>query len=219
MVGFNRRFSPLLRQLKVDWGNRSGRHVIHYRINAGPLEKGSWYLQSETEGSRFVGEGGHFIDTASWWLGADPVQAMTTAVVGDSSNLVITLSYPDGSVATISYLTEGDPSVPKERIEIFGECKVAFFDNFGRYELWSGGRSSVKRARALGKGQKEQLRAFVAAVKNGTPMPISLASLAATTAATLASQRGNVGSTPIEVGPYAMAPRITVADVAQAAAK
>jgi predicted dehydrogenase/threonine dehydrogenase-like Zn-dependent dehydrogenase len=219
MVGFNRRFSPLLSQLKFDWGKRSGRHVIHYRINAGPLEKGSWYLQSDTEGSRFVGEGGHFIDTASWWLGADPVQAMTTAVVGDPSNLVITLSYPDGSVATISYLTKGDPSVPKERIEIFGEGKVAFFDNFGRFELWSGGRSSVRRVRALGKGQKEQLRAFIAAVKNGTPMPISLASLAATTAATLASQRGDVGGIPIEVGPYERFPRNTMVDIAQAAAK
>jgi len=96
---------------------------------------------------------------------------------------------------------------------------VAFFDNFGRFELWSGGRSSVRRVRALGKGQKEQLRAFIAAVKNGTPMPISLASLAATTAATLASQRGDVGGIPIEVGPYERFPRNTMVDIAQAAAK
>lgn len=199
MVGFNRRFSPLLNQLKSDWGKRNGPHAIHYRINAGPLEKGSWYLQSDSEGSRFIGEGGHFIDSVSWWLGADPIQVTATAGVGTPGDVVATLSYPDGSVATISYLTGGDSRAPKERIEIFGEGKAAFFDNFGRFELWSGGRSSVRRSRAFGKGQKEQLRAFIAAVKNGTPMPISLASLAATTAATLAAQEGSV---PVEVGRY-----------------
>lgn len=197
MVGFNRRFSLLLTQLKSVWGKRNGPHAIYYRINAGSLEKGSWYLQSDTEGSRFIGEGGHFIDTASWWLGADPVSVMST--VADSGGVVATLSYPDGSVATISYLTGGDPGAPKERIEIFGEGKVAFFDNFNRFELWSGGRSSVRRARALEKGQKQQLRAFIAAVKNGTPMPISLDSLAATTAATLVAQEGK-GDMPIKVG-------------------
>lgn len=197
MVGFNRRFALLLTQLKSAWGKRNGPHVMHYRINAGPLEKGSWYLQSDTEGSRFVGEGGHFIDTASWWLGADPMRIIST--VADSGGLVATLSYPDGSVATISYLTEGDPSVPKERIEIFGEGKAALFDNYNRFELWSGGHSSVRRARTLEKGQKQQLRAFIAAVKNGAPMPISLNSLTVTTAATLAAQAGE-GDMPIKVG-------------------
>lgn len=184
MVGFNRRFSPLLNQLKADWQKRNGPHVFQYRVNAGPLEKGSWYLQTSTEGSRFAGEGGHFIDTASWWLEADPVRVTTTAA-GDHGNLVMTLSYPDGSIAVISYMTEGDPGAPKERIEIFGDGRAAFFDNFGRYELWSGAGSNIRRARRLDKGQQQLLRAFVSAVKNGTPMPISVPSLAATTAATL----------------------------------
>jgi predicted dehydrogenase/threonine dehydrogenase-like Zn-dependent dehydrogenase len=190
MVGFNRRFAPLLNQLKSDWGKRSGPHVLHYRINAGPLEKGSWYSQSETEGTRFVGEGGHFIDTASWWLEADPVNVTATTARGDRSNLVATLSYPDGSIAVISYMTEGDAAAPKERIEIFGDGKTALFDNFGRFELWSGTRSVVRRARGLDKGQKQQLRAFIAAIKNGTPMPITVSSLAATTDATLEAQSG-----------------------------
>jgi predicted dehydrogenase len=94
MVGFNRRFSPLLNQLKDEWGKRVGPHVIQYRINAGPLEKGSWYSQSATEGSRFVGEGGHFIDTVSWWLEGDPLQVAAAATAGDQDNLVATLNFP-----------------------------------------------------------------------------------------------------------------------------
>jgi predicted dehydrogenase/threonine dehydrogenase-like Zn-dependent dehydrogenase len=199
MVGFNRRFSPLLGRLKSDWGKRNSPHAVHYRINAGPLDKGSWYLQSDTEGSRFLGEGGHFIDTVSWWLEADPIRVTATRGGGGQGDLVATLTYADGSVATISYLTGGDPSAPKERIEIFGEGKAALFDNFGHYQLWSAGRCRVNRARGIEKGQKEQLRAFIAAVRNGWPMPIGLDSLVATTAATLATERGN-GNVPIRLG-------------------
>jgi predicted dehydrogenase/threonine dehydrogenase-like Zn-dependent dehydrogenase len=197
MVGFNRRFAPLLVQLKNEWDRRAGPHVLHYCINADPLEKGSWYLDAKSEGTRFVGEGGHFIDTASWWLGAEPVQIMALATAGDGDNLTATLVYADGSIATISYLTEGDPGFPKERIEIFGEAKVACFDNFGRFERWSEGRRSTRRARSLDKGQKAELEAFVAALKTGGPMPIGLASLFATTEATLAAHESILANRPI----------------------
>src|SRR5699024_10697757 len=65
MVGFNRRFAPLLVQLKARFGQPVGGSVTRYLINAGRLETGSWYRNEELEGSRFTGEGGHFIDTLS----------------------------------------------------------------------------------------------------------------------------------------------------------
>ena len=200
MVGFNRRFSPLLNQMKDAWGRRVGPHVIQYRINAGPLEKGSWYLQSATEGSRFVGEGGHFIDTVSWWLAADPIQVAAAATVGDQDNLLATLSYPDGSLAMISYLTDGDPALPKERMEIFGEGKVACFENFTDFVLWQNGRSATRRVRSLDKGQKTELDSFISAVKTGAPMPISLESLLATTSATIAVQESVASNRPVIFG-------------------
>ena len=199
-VGFNRRFSPLFNQLKADWGSRSSSHNIQYRINVGPLDKGSWYMRAESEGTRFVGEGGHFIDTVSWWLGAEPVQVTASAARNDIDDLTATYVYPDGSIATICYWTQGDLRLPKERVEIFGQGKSAFFENFERYELWSGGRKTTKRSRAIDKGQKNQLAAFISAIKNGSLMPISLASLIATTRATLATQRSIAANAPISIG-------------------
>jgi predicted dehydrogenase/threonine dehydrogenase-like Zn-dependent dehydrogenase len=197
MVGFNRRFSPLLEQLKSEWGRRVGPHVIQYRINAGPLEKGSWYSQTATEGSRFVGEGGHFVDTVSWWLEDDPLQVAAAATAGDQDNLVATLNFPDGSLASISYLTDGDPRLPKERIEIFGEGKVACFENFSEFVLWQNGRSTTKRVRSLDKGQQGELDAFISAIRTGTSMPINLDSLLATTSATIAAQESIAANKPI----------------------
>ena len=188
MVGFNRRFAPILIGLRDAWGGCGGPQVVHYTINAGPLEAGSWYRQSDAHGTRFAGEGGHFIDTLSWWIGADPVSLQALATGGDSDNLIALLTYPDGSVASIAYLTDGDPRYPKEVLEVFGDGKVARMDNFRRTELWRGGKCRKTRA-ASQKGQKQELDAFIAAIKNGASMPVAFDSLVATTACTLSVGR------------------------------
>jgi predicted dehydrogenase/threonine dehydrogenase-like Zn-dependent dehydrogenase len=188
MVGFNRRFAKILTGLRAAWGGCGGPQLVNYTVNAGPLEAGSWYGQTHSHGTRFAGEGGHFIDTASWWLGADPIRVQAVATPGDPDNLMALLTYPDGSVAKIAYATTGDPKYPKEVLEVFGDGKVARMDNFKRTEVWRGGKCRRARAR-LDKGQKHELEAFVAAVKAGAAMPIPLDSLIATTACTLAVGR------------------------------
>ena len=79
MVGFNRRFAPLLVEMRERFGRSSEPTNARYLVNAGRLGSDSWYRDSELEGSRFVGEGGHFVDTMSWWIGSDPVEVMAMA--------------------------------------------------------------------------------------------------------------------------------------------
>ena len=74
MVGFNRRFAPLLADLKDRFGDPGGSYSLRYLVNAGQLDSTSWYLDAGKEGTRFVGEGGHFIDTLSWWLNSAPTE-------------------------------------------------------------------------------------------------------------------------------------------------
>ena len=106
----------------------------------------------------------------------------------DPDNLVATYRYPDGSLGVVSYLTSGDPRFPKELMEVFGEGTAARLDNFGRIEVWRGGRSRVKRSRfQIDKGQRAEVEAFIRALRTGEPMPIPFASLVATTRATFAT--------------------------------
>jgi predicted dehydrogenase/threonine dehydrogenase-like Zn-dependent dehydrogenase len=189
MVGFNRRFAPLLVDLRRAWGTRAGPLQVRYEVNAGRLEAGSWYADPD-QGSRLVAEGCHFIDTASWWLGEDPVAVFAAAARGDPDDTVSTLLYPDGSLATIAYQTRGDPRYPKELLQVTGDGQVARLLNFQRTELWRGGRRHARRARTgIDKGQRQELDAFVRAVAEARPMPIPLASLLATTRATFAARR------------------------------
>ncbi|WP_174843305.1 bi-domain-containing oxidoreductase [Streptomyces ardesiacus] len=197
-VGFNRRFAPLLREARDRLGARTGPASLRYLVNAGRLDHGSWYLRQDTEGSRFAGEGGHFVDTASWLLGADPVSVYALAASGNE-DLQVVLGYPDGSTATISYVTTGAAGFPKETLDLVADGKVLQLDDFVRASVYDGRKRwvSSRLPKARNKGQSAELAAFVRAVRTGGPMPVPLGSLAATTAATFAVGASLAAGAPV----------------------
>jgi predicted dehydrogenase/threonine dehydrogenase-like Zn-dependent dehydrogenase len=186
MVGFNRRFAPLLIAMRKDFGAVAATASTRYLVNAGPLAKDSWYLNEEAEGSRFTGEGGHFIDTLAWW--ADSVVEHVYAVRGsEQGDVQATFRFACGASGTIAYLASGNARSPKETMDVTGGGRSARLDNFKAAEVWTGRGKSVTKARGgQDKGQRSEMAAFVEAVRTDAPMPISLDSLLATTRATIA---------------------------------
>jgi predicted dehydrogenase/threonine dehydrogenase-like Zn-dependent dehydrogenase len=196
MVGFNRRFSPLLAKMQSEFGQpRNG--TARYLVNAGPLAADSWYTNEELEGSRFTGEGGHFIDTLSWWMGSLPseVYALGGPEKGD---VHATLRYENGSIATISYITGGNSRYQKETLDAAGAGRSARLDNFKKATVWNGRKENATKARP-DKGQAVQLEKFTEACLTGGPMPISVESLVATTRATIAVGESLLSSRPERV--------------------
>jgi predicted dehydrogenase len=186
-VGFNRRFAPLLAEARSRFGRRVAPATVRYLVNAGPLEHGSWYARQDTEGSRFVGEGGHFVDTVSWLLGDDPVSVYACSTPGHA-DLQISLRYGDGSTAVVTYAASGAPGFPKETLDLLADGKVLRLDDFQRVSVVRGRKTWSTPRIPLGrdKGQSAQLTAFLDAVRTGKAMPIPLESLAATHRATFA---------------------------------
>jgi predicted dehydrogenase/threonine dehydrogenase-like Zn-dependent dehydrogenase len=186
MVGFNRRFAPMLTQLRSLFGPPGAGSVTRYLVNAGQLDDDSWYRNEELEGSRFAGEGGHFIDTLSWWAGSLP-QEVYAAPGPEHDDLQATVRFQNGSTGTVSYVTGGNARYPKETLDAAAGGRSARLDNFKQATVWTGRRSNTTRSRgSQDKGQKQQVAQFAEAVRTGAPMPISLDSLVATTRATLA---------------------------------
>jgi predicted dehydrogenase/threonine dehydrogenase-like Zn-dependent dehydrogenase len=199
MVGFNRRFSPLLMQMKNAFGNGATRSAMRYLVNAGPLAADSWYLNEDAEGSRFTGEGGHFIDTLSWWAESPPAEVY--AIGGpEGSDVQAMVRFATGVGGTISYLTGGNVRYPKEAMEAKGGGRSARLDNFRSATVWAGSRKITKRARGgQDKGQRAEMDRFVEAVRTGMPMPIAVDSLLATTRATIAVGESLLSGRPARV--------------------
>jgi len=195
MVGFNRRFAPLFTDLQKRLGPSHGPVSVRYLVNAGQLDPSSWYLNEAAEGSRFAGEGGHFIDTLSALVGHDPFEVYATE---SGANVHVTLRFGDGSTGTISYVTDGSARFPKETLDVVGEGRVGRLDNFQRVTVWSSKSKDGHRVLVgQDKGHAAQLKRFVDAVRKGSAMPTPLGSLVATTQATLAVTRSLATRGPV----------------------
>jgi predicted dehydrogenase/threonine dehydrogenase-like Zn-dependent dehydrogenase len=199
MVGFNRRFAPLLTELKSQFGSASSHAVTRYLVSAGPLAADSWYRNDALEGSRFIGEGGHFIDTLSWWAGSLPEEVY--AVGGpEDDDVQVTVRFENGSSGVVSYVTGGNARFPKETFDAAGGGRSARLDNFKKATVWTGRGSRTTRARGgLDKGQRAELASFVEACLTGAAMPIPLEALAAVTKATIAAGESLASGKPERV--------------------
>jgi predicted dehydrogenase len=191
-VGFNRRFAPLVKETARFFEGRGHPLVMLYRVHAGQLDATSWYKDT-AEGSRFVGEGGHFLDVFAFLAGARPVtvsaacQRPPQPSAEDQDNISVTVTYDDGSMGQLSYLTQGGSRVPKEELEVFGGGKTARLHNFASLELFEGDNHRQKSG-SVEKGQQAEMAAFVDAVTKAGPMPVSLDSLFDTTLVTLGAE-------------------------------
>ena len=85
--------------------------------------------------------------------------------------LTINLAFENGSIAAISYFSNGNPEVPKEVIEVYSGGTVMIVDDFRRLSVF-GKRKSVRSA-AKDKGHQACVNAFLDAVRTGkeSPMP------------------------------------------------
>jgi predicted dehydrogenase len=186
MVGFNRRFALLLTGLRTRFGPQAGRASTRYLVNAGQLDAASWYLNEDLEGSRFTGEGGHFIDTLGWWAGSLPEEVY--AVSGaDPEDVQVVVRFANGATGTISYVTNGNSRFPKETLDAAAGGTSGRLDNFTQATVWTGRKASSRKPRGgQDKGQRAEMEQFIRSCQSGAPMPISLESLVATTRATIA---------------------------------
>ena len=191
LVGFNRRYAPLVREAAGVFSSATPL-VMTYRVHAGQMDAGSWYLDA-SEGSRFVGEAGHFIDVFAYLTDASPVRVFaqslhsTSTTLDDLDNVVVTITYEDGSIGNLLYLTQGGTKVPKEFLEISGGGQTVQLHNFEHVSVYAGDGARKIKGRGIDKGQREEMAAFVQAVKTGADMPISIDCLFETTLATLAA--------------------------------
>jgi len=179
MVGFNRRFAEPTRKLKRAIADGPGPVMLDYRVNVDDLAEDHWLNDPDAGGGRIVGELCHFIDFARF-VADDRIEQVSAITVDGGGaelpqNVQINVSFGDASTAGILYTTLGDSSLPKERVEGFGNGRTATVNNYKK------GRLSLGQD----KGHERELRAFVDAILSGQPSPIPFNEAVEVTDATL----------------------------------
>jgi predicted dehydrogenase len=176
-VGFNRRFSPLLRELKSFVGGAP--LVASYRISAGQIPASAWVHDLDSGGGRILGELCHFIDSLVFLTGAR-VHTVAAAAMDEPSlpmqardNVAVSITFDDGSAATITYVAAGASSVPKERLEAFAGERTGILDDFTTLELHGDSAPRTEKSATQDKGHSEEVLAFLRGVQTGLP-PVPL---------------------------------------------
>ena len=204
MVGYNRRFAPLVTRLRERLAEIGRPLVLTYRVNAGAVPRQSWLHDDAEGGGRLVGEACHFVDLLGCLAGAPPsrVHAVRPGGAGESADaetFTALLELADGSVATLVYSADGDPAHPKERLEIVGGGAVAVLDDFRELTVAHRGRRERVRTWGRDKGHAQALQATMAALRAGAPEPIPFEEVVRGMRAVFAIRRSLATGAPVDV--------------------
>jgi len=190
MVGFNRRFSPAVTEIKKAVAGRRAPLMIDYRLNGGYIPMDSW-VQGAHGGGRNIGEACHMYDVFRSLTGS-PVRSISATSIDPGTlpylrndNFSATLSYEDGSVATLVYTALGPKTgMSKERIEVFCDGEAYVVDNFQK--LTRASDSNVMwQSSEPDKGHAEEFSLLGDAIATGGAAPISFEEIVETSAVSL----------------------------------
>jgi predicted dehydrogenase len=180
MVGFNRRFSPLLLDLRQQLQRLSGPKAFVYTCNAGAIPADHWTQDPALGGGRLLGEACHFVDLLRH-LAASPIEDLQLLTAADSKlcpdTFSLQLRFADGSIGTVHYFANGSKAFPKERLEVFAAGKVLRLDNYRKLQAWGLPGFRTRRRLSQDKGQQACCAAFLAAIEEAGPAPIPAAEL------------------------------------------
>ncbi|MBE9594487.1 MAG: hypothetical protein IMF19_13535 [Proteobacteria bacterium] len=129
------------------------------------MKKEHWINDPAEGGGAIIGEDCHFFDFCNWIVGRDPMQIYAEKIssndesIVDANNVISTIRYEDGSVASVIYTTIGNGSYSKERIEIFVDSGVIAIEDFKELVVIGLDGKSEKLKR-IEKGQFELINEY-----------------------------------------------------------
>jgi len=158
--------------------NRTNPIIINYRMNAGYIPLDHW-TQTEVGGGRNRGEACHIYDLFTFFTDSKVVSVQSQSLTpktdhySSRDNFVTTVSFEDGSVATLTYTALGSNKFPKEQMEIYSDGKVLSLNDYKQLQVHGTNARGVT-SKLTDKGHKRELEAFAKTLEKGGDWPISL---------------------------------------------
>lgn len=177
MVGFNRRFAPLVVELRQQLQALSGPRAFVYTCNAGAIPAEHWTQDLRLGGGRLQGEACHFVDLLRDLAGV-PIEQLqvlrASSALPSADTFSLQLRFADGSIGSVHYFANGHRSFPKERLEVFVSGRVLRLDNYRSLRAWGIPGFRTRRLWRQDKGHLACAAAFLHAMETGGPPPIPM---------------------------------------------
>ncbi len=185
MIGYNRRFAPLVDRMRELLASSDAAKSLIYTINAGRVPENHWVLKPDVGGGRIIGEVCHFTDLACYLIGAELISIKSVPItdISGDDGVSATLQFSDGSAAAIHYVTQGHGGVPKERLELHTSGRSLLLDDFRSLTGHGWSDFSAEGSKTQDKGNTACIHAFLKCVEDGQPAPIPFGEITASTEA------------------------------------
>ena len=178
MVGFNRRFAPLLKEMKALTKTRSAPMAMVFNVNAGVVPRDHWSQLREEGGGRILGEACHFIDTLRYLADA-PIEKVTASFARQGDAVIddivtINLNFADGSMGTVHYFGNGNKALERESLDLYCGGGILRMNNFRTLTgyRWPGFKKT--KLKRQDKGHRNEIAEFIHAIETGADNPIAL---------------------------------------------
>ncbi|MDD4078054.1 MAG: Gfo/Idh/MocA family oxidoreductase, partial [Bacilli bacterium] len=132
--GMNRRYAPLIQQIKKNLSTEKIPAVYDYIANAGFIPEDHWTQDEKASGGRIIGEACHFVDVIQYLDGSELLSLNVSFAKNEAypkkDNAIITIRFKSGAIGNIIYTSMGSKKYPKEQLRVFSNGIVCEMDNY-----------------------------------------------------------------------------------------
>lgn len=190
MIGFNRRYAPLIKILKEKkYFSNNEKIEISYRVNFGKYIDNN-LTKNNIGGGRLIGSCCHYVDLISY-IAESPIIEVSAYGLKEKKNIssntfCANLKLKNGSIANLTFTSLGNRNFgPKEIIEITGDGHLATLTDFSSLVI----DNKVYKSRRYNFGALNIWKEFYKIVKNSNNSPVTLNDGIQATLVTLAIQK------------------------------
>ena len=165
-IGFNRRYSPLIINVKKLIKERMNPLIINYRIASSFIPGSHWVFDPQTGGGPIIGEFCHFVDLILYLINSKPIEvfalggAMSHKNTDVYDSCVVMIRFQNGSIANLIYTDLNGPNMPKERIEIYSGDSAIIIEDFKKMKTSGFGFGNIL-LNEQDKGHRNELNSVI----------------------------------------------------------
>ncbi|MEW6735101.1 MAG: Gfo/Idh/MocA family oxidoreductase, partial [Acidobacteriota bacterium] len=173
-IGFNRRYAPTIVEAKHWLEKQISPINIQFNTRIHDVAPNSFYYWPE-QGTRIISNTCHHLDLAYYLIGKKPlsISSFSSTIGRKDENVVISITFEDGSLATILFGDRGDCLI-RNSIQIMKADLTININDFQELIVRESGHTVLKRKHTKDLGHVDAMRSFITSIKKNNSIAVSV---------------------------------------------